>query len=269
MSYILRGDGTAQYMADTALPGSVTGLRLGPSGPVATTVEQVAELHQLTAENFTLYDAVSPAAVASTPLTPEQAGAHSLGVSLQQQAVRKALAADRADAKVEHELALRAGRQAIDESIKPDNRDSNRPHSYGEHEQRVQAACQAAARLGYVLAAVPGQAVQVQGLTGPYARNVYALVANAGNPLCERIEYGPDELHNIEARLEADMREYRRRASREAVEAGHAAAAPVARVITEQQAYDESGAGRLARIEAERDQMKAQLALLLAERTAV
>lgn len=266
MSYALQPDGSARYVADSPLPGSTTGLRLGPSGPVATTMEQVAELHRLAAAGFSLHAVVSSADVADTSLSPTEIGQHDLSLELQRLTVARQLDADHADAKLHHNLQVMQGMQEIDAAVKAD--DDRRPRSFDEQENRVRAAVQAAAQLGYVLAVVPGQAVQVQGLTGPFQRQVFVLIANAGNVLAERVEYGPDELHNIEARLDADMREHRRRVAREAMEAAHPAELPVVRVITEDQAHAESPAGRLEAERSELAALKAQVQQLLAGRTA-
>lgn len=211
--------------------------------------------------------------VPDAPLSPEAEGQFTLSRELQRAVVAKALAGDRADAALNSGLDVMRGMQDIDAALSVDA--DMRPRSYAEQQQREQAASRLAAELGYVLAVLPNLSVTVQGLTGPYQRGVYGLIANAGNPLCEHIVYH-GELPQIEARLRADDRERQRRASREAVEAEHAEKHPAYRVITEAQAYAESGAGRVAQIEAERAaeraelaDIKAQLAALLAERQAV
>jgi hypothetical protein len=191
----------------------------------------------------------APANVPDAALSPAQAGQFALSLAFQRDAVNRQLAASKPDAELNTALDAMRGMQTVDASVTDDH--DTRPRTAHEWRQREDAAVQLAAQLGYTMAVVPKYCEQIVPLTGgpAYERRIYALIAGAGTAF-NCIQY-LDELHNIERRLQADLTERARRASREAVAAEHPAQLPVMRVLSEDEAHEQSPAGRIARLESE------------------
>lgn len=264
------GGWRAQYLPGNTLAGSETGIQVDGNGNYVVTAP-----HQL-AELLKMNGGVVPPARSSLPapsapadaayIAPEAEGQLALQHALRHVAIVKALSDDRPDAGLDRAIAEREGMQDIDGAVR-DESEFAPPANAGEQRNREVLARSRALALGYVLAVIPAwSADNVTDLTGlnRATQLTYGLYRDVDTPAV-RVAYA-GSLPQIEERIRQDEVAASRRASREQAAADYAAERPqVARVLTEAQAHAESPAGRVERLEAERDAERAEHAALRAK----